>query len=98
MPESSTTPERITIEVRLFNSLSRYGQGRLELPAGSTVADALARLAVPGSAIFLSLLNGRNISRSLGGGVEGDHRLRDGDCLALSGPVPFSRGYGAPVV
>ena len=88
----------ISVEIRLFNSLSRYSVGALELPEGSTVADALARIPVPSREIFLSLLNGRNISSALGGDVEGHHPLAHGDCLALSGPVPFSRGYGAPIV
>ena len=88
----------INVEIRLFNSLSRYRADRLELPEGSTVADALARIPVPRGEIFLSLLNGRNISRALGGEVEGHHALSNGDRLALSGPVPYSRGYGAPIV
>lgn len=51
----------INLEVRLFNSLTRYAGTSnpvaLKLPEGSTVADALQHL-----------------------------------------PVPFSRGYGSPVI
>ncbi len=86
------------IEVRLFNSLSKYRMNRLSLPAGSRVGDALQRLQIPEQDIYLTLLNGRNIMSSLGGHIEREHPLKPGDRLALSGPVPYSRAYGAPVV
>ncbi len=84
------------IEIRLFNSLRRYGPRRLELPEGSRVQEAVRRLAIPRSEIHVVLLNGRTIgdNRSL----EGERSLQDGDVLALSGPVPWSRGYGSAVV
>ncbi len=88
----------IDIEIRLFNSLAKYGINRLSLSDSDTVADAMRRLDIPERDIYLVLLNGRNIMESLGGGIEREHRLRHGDTLALSGPVPFSRAYGAPVV
>ena len=88
----------IDIEIRLFNSLGKYGIKQLSLQEPCTVADALDRLPVPRGEIYVALLNGSNITESLGGRVEGEHRLNDGDTLALSGPVPFSRAYGAPVV
>ena len=88
----------IEIEIRLFNSLQKYHLDRLRLEAGCTVGDALRRLAIPDGEIYLTLLNGRNIMQSLGGGIEREHPLKQGDILALSGPVPFSRAYGAPVV
>jgi hypothetical protein len=94
----------IEVELRFFNSLSRYakGRGRLckQFPAGATVADALEAIEVPEPEIFLLLHNGRNIMRGFGcnSGIETWQVLEDGDVLALSGPVPFSRGYGSPVI
>lgn len=88
----------INIEIRLFNSLGKYGIKQLNLQEPCTAAGALDRLPIPPGEIYVVLLNGSNITESLGGRVEGGHRLNDGDTLALSGPVPFSRAYGAPVV
>ena len=88
----------IEIEVRLFNSLAKYRAHSLRMAAATTVGEVLARLAIPEREVYLALLNGRNIMHSLGGEVERGCRLADGDVLALSGPVPFSRGYGAPVI
>lgn len=94
----------IQIEVRLFNSLTRYRRNgnpyHLELPHPATVADALRRIDVPEPEIFLLTHNGRNIMRGFGfnSGIETEHALADGDILSFSGPVPFSRGYGSPVV
>ena len=64
------------------------------------MADALRQLPVAESEIFLALHNGHNIMRGFGfrSGIECDRPLTDGDVLALSGPIPFSRGYGSPVV
>ena len=90
----------IEIDLRFFNSLTRYRQGRdrITLPDSATIDDLLRRLQIPEPEIFLLLLNGRNIMRSLGGPIERHHRLQPGDRVALSGPVPFSRAYGSPVV
>ena len=94
----------VRVTVRLFNSLGRFGGQRpffsLSLPTGSRVADVLGSLPVPESDIFLVLHNGHNIMRGFGfqSGIESEHLLQDGVILALSGPVPFSRGYGSPVV
>jgi len=84
------------IEVRLFNSLRKYGPRRLELPDQSRVEDALARLRIPEEEIHVVLLNGRNILEA--GCIDRRHPLCDGDVLALSGPVPWSKGYGSAVV
>lgn len=90
----------IEIEICLFNSLARYGNGlapgRLQLPTGARALDAACRLGVPLREIFVAWHNGHNIMTTFGGELE-DVRLEDGDRLALSGPVPFSRAYGAPV-
>jgi hypothetical protein len=60
----------INLEVRLFNSLSRYAGARnplaLKLPEGATIGDALARLPVPAREIFLLTLNGRNVLAGVG--------------------------------
>jgi hypothetical protein len=94
----------IEVQVRFYNSLTKYATGgaRLskQLADGATVADALDAIEVPEPEIFLLLHNGRNIMRGFGcnSGIETDQVLTDGDVLALSGPVPFSRGYGSPVI
>jgi hypothetical protein len=93
---------RCRVEVRLFNSLTRHGKGEprrhIDLPAGATVGDVARRFDIPHNDIYLVLVNGRDVSRTLGDPVNLDRELEDGDCVALSGPVPFSWGYGAPVV
>ena len=96
----------VRIEVRLFNSLAGHlpGDGRaiLALPrngtAGGTIRAALALLRLSPERVHLALCNGRDVSPGLGGGVNLDYVLENGDVLALSGPVPYSWGYGAPVV
>ena len=48
----------------------------------------------------LVLRNGRDVSPGLyqGGNVNTEAYLDEGDVIAFSGPVPYSFGYGAPVV
>ncbi len=94
---------QVTFEVRLFNSISRLKGGGhdgrpMSLPAGSSIADLLEALEVPRGEVFLVLVNGRDITRTLHGPVRTDYYIQDGDVVALSGPVPYSWGYGAPVV
>ena len=96
---------RLRIEARFFNSLAKYcGQGGLcrhvELEAGCTVGDLIRIFRLPIPEIFLVLRNGRDITPGLyqGGVVNEDVALDDGDIIAFSGPVPYSYGYGAPVV
>ncbi len=95
----------IAVEVRLFNSLSRFGGRagpvqRIALPAGSTVGDLMRLLSLPSSEVFLVLRNGRDVSPGLyrRGNVNTEAYLDAGDVVAFSGPVPYSFGYGAPVV
>ena len=94
----------VTIEARLFNSLSQYrppgsGHQTLTFPAGSTIGDVIRKLNLPHKDIFLVLRNGRDVSSGVvGGPINSDAVLDDGDVIALSGPVPYSFGYGAPVV
>lgn len=93
----------VTVEVRLFNSLTRYSDDGIkplimEMPAGSSVGDVLRDLKIPGEKIHLVLLNGRDITPSLYTAVNENAVLDEGDVLGLSGPVPYSWGYGSPVV
>lgn len=95
----------IEIEVRLFNSLVRHAgkEGpvrRLTLEAGATVGDIVDMMCLPVPDVFLVLLNGRDVTPGLyqGGHINREAVLDHGDVLAFSGPVPYSFGYGAPVV
>jgi hypothetical protein len=95
----------IHVEVRLFNSLARYTNSerfaeRLEVEPGTTVGDLIRRFRLPLPEIFLVLKNGRDITPGLyqGGSVDMAVVVDDGDVIAFSGPVPYSYGYGAPVV
>lgn len=93
----------IEIEVRAFNSLARYLDNRsrrlvMSMPAGSSVADILDRLEIPQREVFLVLCNGRDVSPGLCGSLHTAFQPEPGDVIALSGPVPYSWGYGAPVV
>ena len=91
------------IEVRAFNSLARFLNDRsrrclLSIPAGSTVGDILERLEIPARDVFLVLCNGKDVTPGLDDGVHTAFQPEPGDVIALSGPVPYSWGYGAPVV
>jgi hypothetical protein len=93
----------IEVEVRLFNSLSRFGgpdghRRILSLPAGSTIGDVLDRLRIPPGKVFLALQNGRDVTPSLYADLNTERTIDEGDIVALSGPVPYSWGYGSPVV
>jgi len=93
----------LTVEVRLFNSLAKFlpkqqGNPVLEFQPGSTIADILRRMEIPESAVFLALCNGRDVTPGLDSGICTDYELDEGDVIALSGPIPYSWGYGAPVV
>lgn len=95
----------IRIEVRLFNSLAKFTKSEtlaesIELPATATVGDLIRRYGLPIRDIYLVLRNGRDINPGLykGGNVDMSATFDDGDVIAFSGPVPYSPGYGAPVV
>lgn len=93
----------VTVEARLFNSLSRYAPRgtrfpRISLPAGSTVGDLMRLLSIPTRDVYLVLRNGKDVTASLYGGINTESVIDEGDVIALSGPVPYSWGYGAPVV
>ncbi|MBZ0125146.1 MAG: hypothetical protein K8F32_02120 [Rhodocyclaceae bacterium] len=91
----------IEVEVHLYNSLvcyvPKYEPLRLLLPEGAAPAEVARRLGIPEREIFAAWRNGHNILKSFGGSFEEGVVLDDGDRLALSGPIPFSRAYGAPV-
>lgn len=94
----------VLVEVRFFNAVARYaGPGgprrKVSLPAGTTVGELADRLGVPRKDLFLVLVNGRDITPGLvGDAIRDYHVLDDGDVIALSGAVPYSYGYGSPVV
>lgn len=93
----------ITINVRLFNAMHTHGnpdavKAPLTYPAGTTIETVFKDLNLPREHLFLILVNGRDISPGLVGELYFNHELEDGDVLAFSGPVPYSFGYGAPVV
>jgi hypothetical protein len=93
----------VTVEVRLFNSLTRFSDNGIkpvtvEMAPGSSVGDVLRELKIPGDKVHLALLNGRDITPSLYAAVNENAMLDEGDVLGLSGPVPYSWGYGSPVV
>ena len=95
----------LKIEARFFNSLAKYSGNeglcqQIEIEAGSTIGDLIEKIGVPVQEIFLVLRNGRDITPGLyqRGVVNKDVALDDGDVIAFSGPVPYSYGYGAPVV
>lgn len=93
----------VTIEVRLFNSLYKYAGDNgvampLSVPAGSNIGDILRTLGIPPDKVFLALRNGRDVTPSLHTTLNTEAVLDEGDVIALSGPVPYSWGYGSPVV
>jgi len=94
----------VTVESRLFNSLTKYSGTRscretFTFPAGSTIRDVLELWGLPKDEVFLVLRNGRDVTPGLvGADVNVETALEDGDVIAFSGPVPYSYGYGAPVV
>ena len=66
---------------------------------GSTIRDVLALWGLPRKEVFLVLRNGRDVTPGLvGADVNVEAVLDQGDVIAFSGPVPYSYGYGAPVV
>ena len=95
----------IKIQVRLFNSLAKFTTRKdlredIEVPIDTTVGDIIDMFRLPLHDIHLVLLNGRDITpgRYQGGVVNKSVGFKAGDVVAFSGPVPYSPGYGAPVV
>lgn len=95
--EPSAIMETITVSVVTFNSLRRYlpqAKTQLTLPKESTVLDVVCILEIPPREVFTVWVNGlypNNDTTNLSA------PLRHGDRVALSGPIPFSQFYKAPV-
>jgi len=88
----------MAIEVRIYNSLQRFVEvPRLMLEAKDpiTVAKIVRTLRIDGDEVYVAFKNGKPLGRGLAAAAE--TVITDGDILALSGPIPFSWGYGAPV-
>lgn len=92
----------IEIEVRLFNSIQRDVGGpvsrTLTLPAGSTVTDIFSQLRIREQDVFLVWCNGRDVTKSMPGEINTDFAPDHGDVIAISGAVPYSWGFGSPIV
>ena len=76
----------ITIELRLFANLAAYrprtaasDAATVTLPAGATVAELVARLAIPAELPRLTLVNGHEAAP--------DARLQAGDVVSLLPPL-----------
>ena len=68
----------VTIESRLFNSLTKYSGTRssretFTLPAGATIRDVLEVWGLPKDEVFLVLRNGRDVTPGLVG-ADGQRR------------------------
>ena len=87
-------------EVRFFNSMRRYSGGRLshlvEASDRPTILDVVRSLGIPPHDVHLVFHNGKVIGHSVADTAT--TLIAQGDTVGLSGPVPFSRGYGTPVV
>jgi hypothetical protein len=104
-PSRGSSPGKehvVQVEVCLFNSLRRYRDDpdgfKVQLAPGARVGDLVRHLSIPESGIYVAFVNGRSVMADLGKQIEEWVELRDGDRVAFSGPVPFSRAYGAPVI
>ncbi len=81
------------IDVRLYGRLARYGgsdsdivaQVEATLPEDSTLGDLLAHLEMPTEVRGITFING-NLSAMPGLQPDLDHRLEDGDRVALFDP------------
>ena len=88
----------------MFNSVGRFAPGKryfkLALPYNETVGELIEQLKVPEKEIFLVLHNGKNIMRydELNSDIDKERIIKDGDVLALSGPVTRSRCHGVRTV
>lgn len=92
----------LSVELRLFNRVyRRFGGGVMvrcvELPVGTTLGELVAQAGIPELEVFIAFINGTDASVGPGA-LERERALEEGDVVALSGPVPYSWGYGAPVV
>jgi hypothetical protein len=95
--------EVMTITIKLFNSVAKVmGAGRqpiiIEVPVETTLGDIVRLMQIPVDEVCLTLINGSDPIPTLKGDLPQSRLLNDGDHVAFSGPVPYSWGYGAPVV
>ncbi len=80
----------------MFNSVGQFAPGKryfkLALPYNETIGEIIKQLKVPEKEIFLVLHNGKNIMRydDVNPVIDKERMIRDGDVLALSGPVTRS--------
>lgn len=93
----------VSVEVWLFNSMTRFARSgnthlNIDMPAGSDIASLVNRLGIPIDQIFLVFVNGKDITPTLHNGIRSTYVLDQDDVIAISGPVPYSWGYGAPIV
>ena len=93
---------QMQVELRMFNRVfADFGDGKVKhpvtLPVGTSVGEVLAQYSIPESEVFIAFVNGTDITTEPGR-VHLSYELQEGDRLALSGPVPYSWGYGAPIV
>jgi hypothetical protein len=92
----------VTIRTKLFNSVIPPGSGPrlhdLTFSVGATLDDLVRELDINPAAIFIAWANGRDVTKRLGDNINLEYVLTDGDEIALSGPIPYSWGYGSPVV
>ena len=98
---------KVRFVVKGFNSISPYvkknGAPReMELPVGATMRDLVSLLGIPKHTIFLAMKNGRDVTKGLYPSkdpeVNLDVMIEQDDHISFSGPVPYSYGYGSPVV
>jgi hypothetical protein len=101
--------EHITIDVWLYGLLRFYGGDaaeaahanlKVQLPAGSTMSDLLARIGVPTEKRGITFISG-NLSAMPGLQPDLDHVLQDGDRLGLFDPTsmwPFQYRHGAAMI
>lgn len=103
------TAAEIVLDVWLYGALARYGGENaqpsfahleIHLPAGSTMADLLARLSMPTEARGITFISG-NLSAMPGLQPDLVHVLQDGDRVGIFDPIsmwPFQYRHGAAMV
>jgi hypothetical protein len=92
----------IIIRAKLFNSVKAPDGGPrlrdIAMHAGDTLSDLVNTLGIDRNMLFIVWANGRDVTKRLGAEINLDYVMEDGDEIALSGPIPYSWGYGSPVV
>jgi len=92
----------IIVRAKMFNSIKAPDGGprlrNITMNAGDTLNDLVTALGIDKKALFIVWANGRDVTKRLGAQINLDYVMEDGDEIALSGPIPYSWGYGSPVV